>query len=157
MLLETLLAFTAATGAPAQPIQPPERVQDGALVATISVPRLGLRDPVHQGVSAGALASGPGHYRSTAFPGAAGTVAFAGHRVTHTHPFLRINLLRRGDVIVVQTAWGAFRYRVYRERIVPATDVAVLRDVGFQQLVLTACHPPHTALKRYVVFARRID
>ena len=59
-------------------------------------------------------------------------------------------------VVTVSTKWGRFRYRVYREEIVLPTDVNVLRNVGFQQLVLTACHPPHSALERYVVFARRI-
>lgn len=128
----------------------------GSSVATLSIPRLHFDGLAHQGVGAPVLARGPGHYPSTAFPGRPGTTAFAGHRVTHTHPFLEINLLRRGDVITVMTRWGRFRYRVYRERIVSPNDVSVLRNVGFQQLVLTACHPPHTALKRYVVFARRI-
>jgi sortase A len=128
----------------------------GVPVATLSIPRLHVDETARQGVQAPVLASGPGHYPSTALPGEPGTTAFAGHRVTHTHPFLNINLLRRGDVITVTTRWGRFRYKVYRERIVPPTDVAILRNVGYQQLVLTACHPPHTALKRYVVFARRI-
>jgi sortase A len=128
----------------------------GAPVATLSIPRIHFHGLAHQGVGATQLALGPGHYPSSAYPGQPGTVAFAGHRVTHTHPFLQINLLRRGDVITVSSKWGTFRYRVYREKIVSPTDVSVLRNVGFQQLVLTACHPPHTALDRYVVFARRI-
>jgi sortase A len=128
----------------------------GSPVATISIPRLHFEGVVHQGVGAPVLALGPGHYPSSALPGQPGTTAFAGHRVTHTHPFLEINELRRGDVVTVTTNWGRFRYRVYRERIVAPTDVHVLSNRGFQQLVLTACHPPHTALKRYVVFARRI-
>jgi sortase A len=132
------------------------RVRLGARVAMLSIPRLHFDGAAHQGIAARVLALGPGHYPSTALPGQPGTTAFAGHRVTHTHPFLHINDLRRGDVIIVTTHWGRFRYRVYRERIVPVTDVSVLTDVGYQQLVLTACHPPHTALRRYVVFARRI-
>jgi sortase A len=128
----------------------------GAPVATLSIPRIHFDGLAHQGVGATQLALGPGHYPSSAYPGEPGTAAFAGHRVTHTHPFLQINLLRRGDVITVSTKWGRFRYRVYREAIVSPTDVSVLRNMGFQQLVLTACHPPHTALDRYVVFARRI-
>lgn len=132
------------------------RMHMGAPVATMSIPRLSFRGLAHQGVAASVLALGPGHYRSTVLPGAPGTTAFAGHRVTHTHPFLHINELRFGDLITVTTRWGRFRYEVYREQIVPVTDVGVLDDVGIQQLVLTACHPPHSALKRYVVFARRI-
>jgi sortase A len=128
----------------------------GVPVATLSIPRLHFDGLAHQGIAATVLALGPGHYPSTALPGQPGTTAFAGHRVTHTHPFLEINLLRRGDVITVITRWGQFRYQVYRERIVSPSDVSILRDVGFQQLVLTACHPPHTALERYVVFARRV-
>ena len=122
----------------------------------LSIPRLHFDGAAHQGIAAPVLALGPGHYPSTALPGQPGTTAFAGHRVTHTHPFLHINDLRNGDVITVTTQWGRFRYRVYRERIVAVNDVSVLSDVGYQQLVLTACHPPHTALKRYVVFARRV-
>lgn len=129
----------------------------GAQVATLSIPRIGFDGAAHQGIDADVLALGPGHYPTTALPGEPGTVAFAGHRVTHTHPFLEINLLRRGDVITVTTSWGRFRYEVYREAIVSPTDVTVLRNVGFQQLVLTACHPPHSATKRFVVFARRIE
>jgi len=146
------------TGSPARmpSAMSPSPFRLGAPVATLSIPRIHFRGLAHQGVGATQLALGPGHYPSSAFPGEPGTVAFAGHRVTHTHPFLQINLLRRGDVITVSTRWGRFRYRVYREAIVSPTDVSVLRNVGFQQLVLTACHPPHTALDRYVVFARRI-
>lgn len=155
--MSTLVALIAALANAALPVKTvvvrPPTV--GAPVATLSIPRIHFDGLAHQGVGAAQLALGPGHYPSTALPGQAGTVAFAGHRVTHTHPFLEINLLRRGDVITVKTAWGRFRYRVYREEIVAPGDTAVLRDVGFQQLVLTACHPPHTALKRFVVFARR--
>jgi sortase A len=154
----TLVALIAALAAAATPakavvVRPPAV---GAPIATLSIPRIHFDGLAHQGVAAPQLALGPGHYPSTSLPGQAGTVAFAGHRVTHTHPFLEINLLKRGDVITVETAWGRFRYRVYREEIVSPGDTAILRNVGFQQLVLTACHPPHTALKRFVVFARRI-
>ncbi len=131
-------------------------VRHAAPLATLSIPRLHFRGTVRQGVDADVLQYGPGHYPSTVLPGQPGTTAFAGHRVTHTHPFLQINLLRKNDPITVTTRWGRFVYRVYKERIVPVTSVWVLRNVGFQQLVLTACHPPHTALERYVIFARRV-
>ena len=157
-LLAALLASVASfNGAPGRHLQTVSAgLHLGADVATLSIPRLHFDETVHQGVAASVLALGPGHYPSTSLPGQSGTTAIAGHRVTHTHPFLNINLLRRGDVITLNTRWGRFRYQVYRERIVSPTDVGILSNVGFQQLVLTACHPPHTALKRYVVFARRI-
>jgi len=157
-LLAGLLASIASlNGAPGRHIQTMSAgLHLGSPVATLSIPRLHFDQTAHQGVGAPVLALGPGHYPSTSLPGQPGTTAFAGHRVTHTHPFLNINLLRRGDVITVSTRWGRFRYQVYKERIVSPTDVGILSNTGYQQLVLTACHPPHTALKRYVVFARRI-
>jgi len=157
LLAAVLASVASVSGTPGRHVQTMSAgLRLGVPVATLSIPRLHFDETVHQGVAASVLALGPGHYPSTALPGQAGTTAFAGHRVTHTHPFLNINLLRRGDVITVNTRWGRFRYKVYRERIVSPTDVGILNNVGYQQRLLTACHPPHTALKRYVVFARRI-
>lgn len=159
-LLALLLGLVAAHGGlhGRHPLRVPTvHLRHDAQVAVLSIARIGFRGVVHQGVTADVLAQGPGHYPRTALPGQPGTTAFAGHRVTHTRPFLHINDLRDGDRITVTTRWGRYRYRVYREEIVDPTDVAVLRNAGFQQLVLTACHPPHTAVKRYVVFARRIS
>src|SRR5438067_11658868 len=110
------------------------RLRLGARVAMLSIPRLHFDGAAHQGIAAPVLALGPGHYPSTALPGQPGTTAFAGHRVTHTHPFLHLNHLRRGDISTVTTSWGRFLNRVYREMIVPATEVSVLTNVGFQQL-----------------------
>ena len=156
--MATLLALFATLATAATPVKTVvvRTPAVGSPVATLSIPRIHFDGLAHQGVGGAQLALGPGHYPSTSLPGQSGTVAFAGHRVTHTHPFLEINLLRLGDVITVKTAWGRFRYRVYREEIVSPGNTTALRNVGFQQLVLTACHPPHSALKRFVVFARRV-
>jgi sortase A len=132
----------------------------GALIATIRAPRLGLVLPVYQGVSQRVLDRGPGHYPTTALPGQRGTVGIAAHRVTPTPvsgshgPFFRINLFRRGDLIVVDRHGLRSRYRVTRMLIVKPTAVWVLHGAA---LVLTACHPPRTASKRIVVFARLVS
>lgn len=76
------------------------------------------------------------------------TIAIAGHRTTHGHPFLHLPKLRRGDVVRV----GRSAFVVRRAAIVRASEVWVLRFPG---LVLSACHPPGTARYRYVVFALR--
>jgi sortase (surface protein transpeptidase) len=44
-----------------------------------------------------------------------------------------------------------------RSRIVDPSRVGVVRDVGHDRLVLTACHPLYSAAQRYVVFARQVD
>ena len=50
--------------------------------------------------------------------------------------------------------YGTFTYRVQKTEIVDDSEVGVVRDVGYERLVLTACHPLYSAAQRYVVFAR---
>lgn len=126
----------------------------------IVIPRIGLDTLFYNGQSEAATDFGPAHYPWTAMPGQGRTVGIAGHRVTHTHPFERLAELRRGDFIVVR--YGAAPrfprracYRVRRFAVVSPDDVAVLRNVGVDRLVLTTCTPPHFATYRLVVFAPR--
>jgi sortase (surface protein transpeptidase) len=56
----------------------------GAILGRVAIPRLDLSAGFRHGVGSAVLAKGPGHYPGTSLPGAGGTVALAGHRVTHT-------------------------------------------------------------------------
>jgi len=124
----------------------------------VIIPRLGESLVFRQGVGDAVLQYGPGHYPQTSLPGRPGTVAIAGHRVTHTRPFLHLNLLRRGDLITLAIGRARFRYRVYAMRIVSPSSlwVLMLRSRA-RRLVLTTCHPPRRATYRLVVFAQQIS
>lgn len=137
-------------------VAPAARPAAGATLGRLVIPRLGLDVTFRQGVGPAVLALGPGHYPTTSLPGGGGTIAIAAHRVTHTRPFLRLNTLRKGDRIVLITS-RRYVYRVFGMRIVPPNQVWPLRPHAFEQLVLTACHPPRTDRLRLVVFARRVD
>ena len=47
--------------------------------------------------------------------------------------------------------------RVEGTRIVAPTARWVIRRVGYERLVLTACHPLYSAAQRIVVFARLVE
>jgi sortase A len=81
-------------------------------------------------------------------------VAVAGHRTTFAAPFRRIDRLREGDGIEVEMPYGTFHYRVTSHRVVDDGDWSIVRGVGYEQLVLSACHPLYSAEQRWVVFAR---
>lgn len=153
-MIAAAIAVTAlALGA--APAAPPAA---GAPFATISIPAIGLHALVREGVSQDVLDRGPGHYPASGVPGARRAVAIAGHRVTHTRPFLRINELKRGQRIVLTRRSQRFVYRVSAMRVVEPTDVWPIRmRPTVQRLVLTACHPPHSARYRLVVFAKLVD
>jgi sortase A len=50
--------------------------------------------------------------------------------------------------------YGSFVYTVQGTRIVGPKATWVKRRVGYNRLVLTACHPLYSAARRVVVFAR---
>jgi sortase A len=130
------------------------KVKDGQAIGRLRIPRIGVSKVVVEGTGAGDLRTGPGHYPDTPLPGAPGTVAIAGHRTTYGAPLRHVDRVRKGDRIEVQMPYGRFEYTVERVRIVPPSAVWVTRRVGYDRLVLTACHPLYSAAQRIVVFAR---
>lgn len=131
------------------------RLRDGKPLGRIVIPRMDQRVIFVQGTNwAHDLSKGPGHYEQTSVPGLGKTTAIAGHRTTFGAPFRHIDRLRRGDGVVLQMPYGTFRYRVLGHRIVASDDWSIIRPRGFDELVLSACHPLYSASHRWVVFAR---
>ena len=126
----------------------------GGAVGRIRIRRMGLDEVFVHGTDAPALRRGPGHYPETPLPGAGGTVGIAGHRTTYGAPFRDLDALRPGDPIEIEMPYASFTYRVERTRIVDPSATWVVRRVGYERIVLTACHPLYSAEQRIVVFAR---
>ncbi len=126
----------------------------GEAVGRIRIPRIGASFVVVKGTDDGSLRKGPGIYDGAPFPGAPGTVAIAGHRTTYLAPFRRIDKLKPGDELSVEMPYGRFTYRVQQRKIVGPGAVEVVKRVGYDRLVLSACHPLYSAAKRIIVFAR---
>jgi sortase A len=131
------------------------QVKTGDAIGRIVVPAMdGLNAVVVQGTDTSSLQKGPGHYPETPFPGEGGTVGIAGHRTTYLAPFRHIDSMHRGDLITLEMPYATFTYRVQKTQIVDPSDVQIVRPVGYERLVLTACHPLYSASQRYAVFAR---
>jgi sortase A len=109
-----------------------------------------------QGTGRGRPARGTGALREHAAARGAGTVALAGHRTTFLAPFRDIDELKPSDPIHVQMPYGDFTYSVQRTRIVDPSATWVMRKIGYDRLVLTACHPLYSAAQRIVVTARLV-
>jgi sortase A len=150
----TIEQRAAAAGASARALR--ARTHDGAAVARLAIPRIGLDAVVVRGTRPDDLERAPGLLDDVALPGEAGTAAIAGHRTTYGAPFRHIDRLRRGDRLTVTMPYGTFRYAVEGTRIVDPGDLSVLRTVGHSRLVLSACHPLFSAARRIVVYAAQI-
>lgn len=129
----------------------------GQALGEIDLPTLDRSYVMTHGTDRGTLRKGPAHYPETPMPGQGGTVAVAGHRTTYLAPFRTIDDLARGDQIILRMPYGRFTYRVEGTRIVAPTARWVIRRVGYERLVLTACHPLYSAAQRIVVFARLVE
>jgi sortase A len=137
-------------------------LKPGDPIGRLIIPHAGINRIVVQGSTGSSslspasdtayLRGGPVHYGVTPLPGAGEPFAVAGHRTTYSAPFYSLNVLRRGDRIVLDTPYGRFVYSVARVTTVLPSDVAVLYDRGYA-LVLTTCTPPYSASHRLVVWA----
>ncbi|HEY8779277.1 MAG TPA: class E sortase [Solirubrobacterales bacterium] len=134
-----------------------DQAKTGEAIGRIIVPAMGLNAVFIQGTDTGSLQKGPGHYPDTPFPGEGGTVGIAGHRTTYLAPFRHIDSMHKGDRITLEMPYGTFTYRVQKSEIVDPSDVQIVHKVGYERLVLTACHPLYSASQRYAIFARLSD
>ena len=124
----------------------------------ISIPKIGLSEVLHQGVSLTSIDRGPAFWPGTALPGELGNMVIAGHRVTHTKPFRDIDQLVPGDRIYVSGPDSfAHVYEVTSSEIVEPKDMHIVTQSIAYEATLFACHPPGSADFRYVVHLRLID
>jgi sortase A len=132
-----------------------ERAEPGKPIGRIEAPAMdGLDAVVIEGTSSSALQEGPGRYPGTAFPGQGRTIGVAGHRTTYGAPFRHVDSMKAGDEVTLEMPYATFVYEVQRTEIVDPSQTEVVRDVGYERLVLSACHPLYSAAQRYIVFAR---
>ena len=134
---------------------PAEReMLQGDAIGKIELPALDKDYYVVEGTDTESLRKGPGHYEDTPLPGQKGTVGIAGHRTTNGAPFRDIDDLERRDEIRIEMPYGTFVYSVEETRIVDDNDLSVKDPVGYNRLLLSACHPLYSAAQRIIVFAR---
>jgi sortase A len=99
--------------APVGPVGPDHRpIALGTPIALLTIPSIGVRQVVAEGTSAAVLTGGPGHLRSTVFPGGDGTSIVLGRAHAYGGPFARIAELKKGAAITVVTQAGTATFGV---------------------------------------------
>jgi sortase A len=139
----------------------------GDPVFRMSIPAIRVTAVVVEGVDTRDLRKGPGHYPSCrpgfahplctdfqeVWPGERGRVVVSGHRTTYGAEFNRIDQLKRGDEIRIESEWGRFVYDVTRQQIVQPDSRKVTVPSDRFELALTTCNPKYSAAQRLVVYA----
>lgn len=132
---------------PADPYAPSPIIRLGVL----EIPKIQEVTPIFEGITLTVIDHGPGHWPGSAMPGQPGNTVFPGHRVTHSHPFLNLDLLAPGDQIVFHMTHEDYVYKVTGTQIVDPTDLQVVNQTSTRTVTLIACHPKHSAAQRIVV------
>ena len=85
---------------------------DGAPVAIISIPSIGVYETIVEGTSSAETTSGPGHRRDTVLPGQQGVSVVMGRAAAYGGPFSRIQELTPGTPFTVLTGQGIQEFEV---------------------------------------------
>lgn len=150
-------ARTASWERPPPRVSSIEAMEDGDRVGALRIPAIGVDVPIARSVNSQVLQASVGSYRSTVLPGMAGNAAVAGHRTTYGAPFLRLDELEPGDIIIASTADGRFLYEVSTSMVVSPSEIQVLEDHGDSRLTLTTEHPAYGSEERLVITAELLN
>jgi sortase A len=126
-------------------------------IGTMTIPKINVVTPIFEGVWLTVVDYGPGHWPNSAMPGRRGNSVFAGHRVTHTHPFMDMDLLAKGDKVIFDMPYGTFTYAVTSITIVQPEDFGIIVPTRKPTITLFACHPKHSAAQRIVAKATLVS
>jgi sortase A len=118
---------------------------------SIEIPKIGLVHQTFEGVTLHNIDHGPSHWPGTATPGETGNAVFAGHRVTNSRPFRRIDELAPGDQVIFRVKGVRSTYTVTNSLVVQPEDTWIADQTPQSTATLYACHPPGSAAYRYVV------
>ncbi|MCE3265652.1 MAG: sortase family protein [Solirubrobacterales bacterium] len=134
-----------------------EAITTGQPIGRVKIDSIGLDTVLMDGTDTATLQKGPGRYPRTPLPGFGSTTGIAGHRTTYLAPFRKINEISDGDEVRVELPYAVFTYEVEKHEIVDPSNVEIVDPVGYERIVLTACHPLYSAAERWAVFGRLID
>lgn len=147
------------TVSPSGPPSPVAKPANGAVIASVHIPRLKKKWAVVQGVTPADIRYAPGHYPDTALPGQIGNFSMAAHRTPAI--WWDLDQLKPNDPVVIKTADTWYVYRVTGHEIVLPTAVQVVAPVPNKPgvaptkalLTMTTCNPKFNNYQRLVVHA----
>ena len=123
-------------------------------IGRIQIPKIGVDQTVREGVEQMVIDAGPAHWPGTAAFGSWGNVVLAGHRTTHTEPFLRAAELAPGDEIILSDSSGTYTYHVTSVEVVPNTALWIVDQHPGRTLTIFTCHPIGSSAQRLIVQAQ---
>ena len=126
----------------------------GDVYATLTIDGAGVNTSVYYGDDNAILRKGVGQYTGSMLPGFGSTTLLGGHVNTY---FKGLKNVKVGDVININTTYGAYEYTVTNLKVVDYQDkTAYDLAAAYDNLILYTCYPFGTlgfTAQRYFVYA----
>lgn len=128
---------------------------DYGTIGILIIPKIDLKAAIGEGTDMSTLRYAVGHFKGTAMPGENGNFALAGHRsYTFGQYFNRLDEIKTGDEILIETINGNYKYKVSNKKIVLPYQVDVLDTTKDPTMTLVTCTPIRVATHRLIISAR---
>lgn len=132
----------------------------GEVMATIQIPKIGIKLPIYEGTTEEVLQKGIGWLQGTSLPvgGSSTHSVLTGHRGLPTSKlFTDLDKLEVSDEFFVRNSSEILAYQVRDIQIIEPEDVGVLGIVeGEDRTTLLTCHPYIINSQRLLVLGERI-
>ncbi|PLT30286.1 class D sortase [Peribacillus deserti] len=130
-------------------------VKKEGIVGELVISKINLEAIIVQGVDQKSMKHAVGWMPSTSLPGEHSNVVLAAHR-SHTYGqfFNRLNELKNGDKITLNSYGQSFTYQVFDRIIVDPADLSVIQPAKQEMLTLITCHPLNSNKQRLIIRAR---
>lgn len=138
-----------------------EGIRD-AMMGYLTIDAMDIRVPLYLGASEEHLREGAAVLGQTSMPvgGQNTNCVIAAHRGGyHGEAMFRdIELLEKGDAVVLENLWERMEYTVVKSLVIEPDDIEAVKIVeGEDLLTLVTCHPYGHNYQRYVVYCARSD
>lgn len=154
-IFETPVKTDNRTTIPASEVEMPT---NETLYAHISCTRVGLDAPLYFGDTDTVLKHGVGQYTGSSIPGFQKPILLAAHNTTF---FLPLQNIEAGDIVMITTSYGIYKYQVTQTQITDKNDKSVYNLAQKkEQLIMYTCYPFNmlgTLQHRYFVYADKIS
>ncbi|MDD5693142.1 MAG: sortase [Patescibacteria group bacterium] len=143
------------------PLEPGEVIPGGNFLV---IPKIGVNAPivfvqsVDEKTVQDGLQNGVVHYAYTAKPGEEGNSFITGHSSNYwwnkgafNYIFANLGRMAVGDQAKIYYNGNKYLYQVTEVKVVPPTDVSVLKQTATPTLTLMTCTPPGTSWQRLII------
>jgi len=133
-----------------------KNVEGFQLLGSLQIDSIDLNEPIIRGADVASLKEGAGSVVEDRLPGQAGNFVLAGHRSwTFGRHFNRLDELKLGDDIEINSTAGSYHYVVTDKLLVLPNDLSVLNNHdGETELTLITCHPKRNPTHRLIILAK---